>query len=400
MTVRGFTRRRVLRQSALLPLVALPRVAAAQAPTLRLGVLTPLTGAGGFDGPRMLKAMQAVADEINGAGGLLKRPIELVVADTQTNPDDAVRAAHKLIDVERVPVIMGTWASAVTTAVLPLCWESKTFLCTVSGADSITLMPHQGYLIRTQPNNKLQATSHAEFILALGVKKVFLMSIQAPFAEPTRNYLDTSLRAAGGGLTGSLVYEKDKTSYRAEVDEALKTKPELIYLNGYAPDVAVLLRDLYRAGYDGPRFTQSYALTAKSLEQLPAEVTEGCYTAQPSADVASPAYAKAAARLHATDIDSYESQATDWISLVSLAIARAGEATGTAIRDNVKNVTQKGAPVVYTAVDGMKSIGEGKNVKYEGASGPCEFNEIGDITRCRFRFMKVEGGKFKFIKVA
>jgi ABC-type branched-subunit amino acid transport system substrate-binding protein len=401
MTIRDFTRRRVLRHTALLPLAAaLPRVAVAQSPPLRLGVLTPLTGAGGFDGPRMLKAMQAVADELNGAGGLLNRHIELVVEDDQTNPDDAVRAAHKLIDVERVPVIMGTWASAVTTAVLPLCWESKTFLCTVSGADSITQMPHQGYLIRTQPNNKLQATKHAEFILALGIKHVFLMSIQAPFTEPTRNYLDASLRAAGGGLTGHVIYEKDKTSYRAEVDQALRTKPELIYLNGYAPDVAVLLRELYRAGYDAPRFTQSYALTSKSLEQLPAEVTEGCYTAQPSADVASPAYARALARLHATDADSYESQATDWISLVSLAIAKAGEATGTAIRDNVKKVTQKGAPVVYTAIDGLKPIAEGKNVKYEGASGPCEFNEIGDITDCRFRFMKVEGGKLKFLKVA
>ena len=401
MPIRGFTRRRLLRHTTLLPLAAaLPRVAVAQSAPLRLGVLTPLTGAGGFDGPRMLKAMQAVADELNGAGGLLKRQISLVVEDTQTNPDDAVRAAHKLIDVERVPVIMGTWASAVTTAVLPLCWESKTFLCTVSGADSITLMPHQGYLIRTQPNNKLQATAHAEFILSLGIKRIFLMSIQAPFAEPTRNYLDTSLRAAGGGLTGSLIYEKDKTSYRAEVDEALKTKPELVYLNGYAPDVAVLLRDLYQAGYDGPRFTQSYALTTKSLSELPAEVTEGCYTAQPSADVNSPAYARAVARLHATEIDSYESQATDWISLVSLAIARAGEATGTAIRDHVKNITRVGAPVVYTAVDGMKPIADGKDVKYEGASGPCEFNEIGDITKCRFRFMKVEGGKFKFLKVA
>ncbi len=118
-------------------------------------MLTPLTGAGSFDGPRMLKAMQAVANDINGAGGVLGRKIELVVEDDETNPEAAVRAAHKLVDVDKVPVIMGTWASAVTTAVAPVCWESKTFLTTVSGADSITHLPHQGYLIRTQPNNQL-----------------------------------------------------------------------------------------------------------------------------------------------------------------------------------------------------------------------------------------------------
>ena len=59
----------------------------AQGAPLQLGVLTPLTGAGGFDGPRMLKAMQAVANEINAAGGLLGRKIELVVEDDQTNPE-------------------------------------------------------------------------------------------------------------------------------------------------------------------------------------------------------------------------------------------------------------------------------------------------------------------------
>ena len=66
---------------------------------------------------------------------MLGRQVELVVEDDQTNPEAAVRAARKLIDVDKVPVIMGTWASAVTSAVAPVCWESKTFLTTVSGAD-------------------------------------------------------------------------------------------------------------------------------------------------------------------------------------------------------------------------------------------------------------------------
>ena len=116
--------------------IAAPAIGARAERAADLGVLTPLTGAGSFDGPRMLKAMQAVADEINAAGGVLGRKVELVVEDTETNPEAAVRAAHKLVDVDKVPVIMGTWASAVTTAVAPVCWESKTFLTTVSGADS------------------------------------------------------------------------------------------------------------------------------------------------------------------------------------------------------------------------------------------------------------------------
>jgi len=390
--------RRTVLASALLASAFAAR-ARAQDEKLRLGVLTPLTGAGGFDGPRMLKAMQAVADEVNGAGGVLGRRIELVVEDDQTNPDAAVRAAHKLIDVDRVPVIMGTWASAVTTAVAPLCWESRTFLTTVSGADSITLLPHQGYLIRTQPNNKLQATRHGEFIAGLGMKQVFLMSVQAPFDEPTRVQLGATLAQHGSKLAGSLIYEGDKTSYRAEVDQALGAKPDLLYMNGYAPDVGVVLRDLYQADYGGARFTQSYALTDKSLQTLPKPVTEGCYTVQPSADINSPAYGLAAKRLGIKDPDSYVAQATDWISLVCLAIARAKTATGTAIRDTMRRVSQGDGKKVYSALEGLQALAAGQEINYEGASGPCDFDDKGDILDCKFRFQQVAGGQFKFLKI-
>jgi ABC-type branched-subunit amino acid transport system substrate-binding protein len=392
-----FTRRGLLQTTA--AALAAPAIVRAQGTPLRLGVLTPLTGAGSFDGPRMLKAMQAVANEINGAGGLLGRKIELVVEDDETNPEAAVRAAHKLVNVDKVPVIMGTWASAVTTAVAPVCWESKTFLTTVSGADSITHLPHQGYLIRTQPNNQLQATKHAEFIIRHGSKRVFILAIQAPFAEPTRKFLTDTLTPKGVTVVGSLIYDKDKTSYRSEVDQALRGKPDLLYLNGYAPDVAVVLRDLYRAGFDGDKLCQSYALTTKSLEELPKEVTQAVYTVQPSADVESPAYAAAAKRLGIATPDSYEAQATDWISIVALTIAKAGEANGTAIRDTVRRITNSDGMKVYTAVDGLAALKQGKEVKYSGASGPCTFTDIGDISDCKFRYNRVENGAFKFLEV-
>ena len=394
-------RRRFLKTAGALALTGIaPAVGRAQGETLQLGVLTPLTGAGGFDGPRMAKAMQAVIDEVNGAGGLLGRKVVLVVEDDQTNPEAAVRAARKLIDVTKVPVIMGTWASAVTSAVAPLCWESKTFLTTVSGADSITKLPHQGYLIRTQPNNYLQAGKHAEFIAAMGVKRCYMMSIQAPFAEPTQTRATEVLKQHGSQMVGTLIYDKDKTTYRSEVDQALKTNPDLIYLNGYAPDVTILLRDLYRAGYPGARFAQSYAVTTKVLESLPKEVTEGVITVQPSADVTSPAYELARKRLGVAEPDSYETQATDWTGLVSLAIAKAKVATGTGIRDNIRSICQGNGKKVYSAVEGLKLLAQGTEINYEGASGPCDFTEIGDIVDCKFRYNKVAGGKFVLLKVA
>ena len=67
----------------------------------------------------MVKAVKAVIDEVNAAGGVLGRKVELISEDDQTNPEAGVRAARKRIDVDKVSAILGTWASSVTTAVAP-----------------------------------------------------------------------------------------------------------------------------------------------------------------------------------------------------------------------------------------------------------------------------------------
>ena len=123
--------------------------------------------------------------------------------------------------------------------------------------------------------------------------------------------------------------------------------------------MTILLRDLYRASYAGKRFAQSYAVTSKVLDSLPHEVTEGVITVQPSADVTSPAYELAKKRLGIAEPDSYETQATDWASLVSLAIAKAKVATGTGIRDNVRKICQGSGTKVYSAVEGLKLLAQG-----------------------------------------
>jgi branched-chain amino acid transport system substrate-binding protein len=377
----------------------LPVRSQAQAEPVKVGILTPFTGAGGNDGPRMLKAMQAVFDEVNKAGGVLGRHIDTVVEDDQTNPEAAVRAARKLIEVDKVCVIMGTWASAVTSAVAPVCWESKTFLMTVSGADSITLLPHQGFLVRTQPNSKLQAIAHATYIAGLGKRRIGVIGIQAPFAVATKEHIDNYMKTVGGSVVGHVIYEKDKPTYRSEIDQLMASKPDFLYLNGYAPDTVVVLRDLWKAGVDLPKFCQTYAVPQSTLDANPPEVSEGILVAGPSADLDSAAYKLATERLGLKEIDGYEAQATDWASLAVLTVAKAKEATGVALKDNIRKISQGDGQKVYSAVEGLKQLAAGKDINYEGASGPCDFNEIGDITTCKFRWFQVHNGKLEFVKI-
>ena len=111
MTRLKTTRRTVLKGAAAASaVIAAPTILSAQSGAIQLGSLTPLTGVGGAYGPSMRNAIAGVVDSVNAAGGVLDRQIALTSEDTQTSPEAAVRAARKLIDVDGVSAIMGTWA--------------------------------------------------------------------------------------------------------------------------------------------------------------------------------------------------------------------------------------------------------------------------------------------------
>lgn len=392
------TRRAVLAAGIAMPFIG--RSVFAQSDAITIGSLTPQTGAGGSYGPSMVKTIRAVIDEVNAAGGVNGHKVELISENDETNPEAGVRAARKLIDVNKVSAILGTWASSVTTAVAPLCWENKVMLFSVSGADSITQLPHQGYIIRTQPNSRLQSTRGAEFLIRRGAKRVYVMSAQTPFAVSGYDTMSEVMKAAKVEMLGHVVYDPAKATFRSELDQILKAKPDTIFFNSYTPDLTTILRELYRLGYEGRKHTMAYAANVKLIEALPPEVTNGLTSLAPSPDIDSPVYHKVASVLGSTDPDPYSCQTYDHASLVLLAIAKAGAATGPAIHDAVRQISQGGGTKIGSAADGIKLLGQKQAVNYQGASGPCDFNEIGDITDCKFRFDIAEGGKYRLLEIA
>jgi branched-chain amino acid transport system substrate-binding protein len=369
---------------------------------IRIGVLIPLTGSTSQFGASMGKAAQLAVEEINAQSGVKGHKLEIIVEDDQSNPEAAVRAARKLIDVDKVVAICGTYASAVTSAIAPLCWEAKVALFTASGADSITALPHQGFIFRTQPTTFLQGARVAQFALELGAKSVFFMGPQTPFAQ---SYLDviTATVSKAGGAAGGLIYEDKKASYRSEVDRALKSNPDTIVLGGYVPDTAVVMRDLFRAGYDKRRIGFSFGVNQKLVESAPADLLEGTYALVGSAAVSSQAYKRLASKFKQDAVDTYTCQVYDHINLVALALGVTSGATlnGVAIRDHVRAVSQDpNGKVVDSAAEGLKLLAAGAKLNYDGASGPCEFADNGDVKGVFFRYEQIKGGKLVVIKIA
>ena len=395
-------RRSFLGAGAALGLSTLPGASWAQGSgPIRIGVLIPLTGATSQFGATMSQAAQIAAADINAAGGVRGRKIEVVIEDDQSNPEAAVRAARKLIDVDKVVAIGGSYASAVTSAIAPLCWESKTTLFTASGADSITKLPHQGYIFRTSPTVTLQGTRLGKFGVEMGGKRMFFLGPQTPFAQTYIDIISDIFTKAGGSGSG-LIYEDKKASYRSEVDQAMRAKPDVIVLGGYVPDTAVVLKDLYRAGYTGKRMGLSFGVNQKLVEAIQPDVGEGTYSLVPSAEENSQAYKRLVGKMKVAALDSYSCQVYDHVCLTALSLAAGGgETSGTAVRDRVRSISQDHkAKVIDNVEDALKTIAGGGHVNYDGPSGPLEFADNGDVMGVFFRYEQIQKGKLALIKVA
>jgi len=397
------TRRELLKTGTTAGLVlGAPTLISAQSKEpIPIGTLCPLTGAGGSYGPDMQRAVVAVVERINKAGGINGRPVQLFHEDDQTNAEAGVRAARKLIDVNKVVAIVSTWASAVTLAVRPLCVEAKVFVIGVSGADAVTQGDHKGYIARTQPNTNLQGRMYGKFAATKKEwKRIAYMGLQTPYARSFGDAFSGVVKAAGATITDDLIYEDKKPSYRSEVTRVLATNPDLIMLGGYTPDSVVMVKDIYKTGYKGAILAPSFAVNAKFLEGVGPEVAEGVWHMDRAPLFDSPAYKEFLAAVPGGDTGPYAPQAWDQITLVALALAAGrGEVSGAVIKDNLRTVSNPPGTAVYSFAEGAKLLGEGKKVNYEGASGSCDFDQIGDILSAPFIVQQVRKGKSERVMI-
>jgi len=383
-------------------IVGAPAIGRAQSKEpIPLGTLCPLTGAGGAYGPDMQKAIVAVADRINKSGGIHGRPVQLFHEDSQTNPEAAVRAARKLIDVNKVVALMSTFASAVTLAVKPLAIEGKVFYISVSGADAITEGNHGGYIARTQPNTRLQGHVYAKWVLSRKEwKRVAYVALQTPFAVPFGDTFLGALKTGGVTIADSLIYEDKKPSYRSEITRVLATNPDLIMLEGYTPDSVVMAKELYRASYKGAILGPAFAINAKFVEGAGAEVAEGVWAIDPAPSFDSPAYKQFVGAVPTADKNPYAPQAWDHMTLVGLALAAGhGEVSGTVIKDHLRTISNPPGAIVTSYEDGARLLRDNKKINYEGASGSCDFDAIGDILSRPFGVYQVRQGKVEQVTI-
>src|SRR5262249_47717409 len=153
----------------------------------------------------------------------------------------------------------------------------------------------------------------------------------------------------------------------------------------------------------GKRIGFSFGVNQKTLEAVPADVGEGTYSLVPSASVSAQAYKRLIAKLKVEALDTYSCQVYDHVNLVALALASAPKAAvnGATVRDQIRLVSQDArGKQVDSVQEGLKLLADGSSINYDGASGPLEFADNGDVKGVFFRYEQIQKGKLATVKVA
>jgi len=393
MQAKGF-----LLGTVMIVLLLLGFAMSAQAGEFKIGALNPLTGVGGPYGPGMLEAIKIAAEEVNAAGGILGNTVVIISEDTQTEPDAAVRAAKKLIEVNKVSAILGTWSSGITMAVLPLTTSAGIIEMNVSGAPAISgIGKETGLVFRTQASNTLFGVIFSKVALREGYKKAATMAFNNPSGRGNTEEFAKSFKASGGVITGVVVYEGNQPSYRSELEKVLATKPEVIVMGSYIKDTTIVLKEWYQLNEPMKFIAPAWAVNPKLIETLGAEVTEGVIAVDTVANTSSKTYVNFVESFkkvtgQTPDRNPYAPMVYDQVILLGLAAEAAQSTDPKAIVSKMREVSGPPGEVVYGFAEGLAKLKEGKDIDYDGASSAIDFNECGDVSPT-FGIYQVEKGK-------
>jgi branched-chain amino acid transport system substrate-binding protein len=326
----------------------------------RIGALNPVSGAGNTYGSGMQKSILAAAAEVNAAGGAAGRKFEVFAEDSQTSPEPAVLAAKKLIEVNKVGAILGTWSSSVSLAIQPLTKSSNTILMHTSSAPTLFSQNERLLGWGFQSGSKYNGQAMAAAVAKEGFKKPVIMAFNNDAATGNVGFFRTSWEASGGKVLASVVYEPRRTSYRSELQKALAQNPDVIVLSGYLPDTTIILREAYELGATAKFLIPGWAAGPQLISALGPEVSQGVlvYESVPDTEGAafkrySEEYKKA---LGTTGEDNvFAAQAYDMVITLALAIEKAGAAAdNVTIAKAVREVANPEGQKVASFAEGQK----------------------------------------------
>jgi branched-chain amino acid transport system substrate-binding protein len=384
-------------------LAFVPHLAHAQASEpIRIGVLAPLTGGGGPYGADIVKASKLAADQINAAGGVLGgRKIELFVEDDETSATAAVKAARKLLDIDKVVAITAIWGSAPILAVRPLTLEKNVVLTVLGSADEVTEGDTKGLVWRFQARASSWGEPAALAILKGGYKKIGLLHLQNPFvASMIPSFVET-IEKGGSKVISDVEYKPDQPSYRAEIEKVYAAAPDAIFVPGYVNQFTSIAKEIYRGGYKGKVFSLTIAAAAgidgssTFVKNVGKEVAEGIEHVQPISPLDRPEYKAFVRAMGAPDgtVFPFAALQFDAINVLATAIEKSKSANPVEFAKEIIPITNGPGTKVSTAVDALALVRKGEAIDFTGAGQDLKFDQRGELIGRPFLHQVIRDGK-------
>jgi branched-chain amino acid transport system substrate-binding protein len=235
--------------------VALVTGAAAQSgEPIKIGFSMAMTGGLGGNGKSALLAQKIWEEDVNAKGGLLGRKVKLIYYDDQSNPSTVPGIYTKLLDVDKVDIVMGGYATAMLAPAMPIVMQRKKLFIGLLGLAVNTEFNYPNYfvMIPSGPNPKPAFTKGFFDIAMAQNPKPKTVAIVAADQEFSRNASDgarENAKALGLNIVYDKTYPPSTTDYAPIVRAIQATNPDIVVVCSYPPDSVGIVRAVNEIGF-------------------------------------------------------------------------------------------------------------------------------------------------------
>jgi branched-chain amino acid transport system substrate-binding protein len=310
--------------------------AAAQQPPIKIGAILPLTGSGASYGVWMKGGTELAAEEINAAGGIAGRKLDVIYEDHAADASKAVNAMRRLVEVEKVPFTLTSY-SAITLAVQPIGVQSHVLM--MNGGGQSDNLANKDYLY-----NNIPVVSNEVDVLCdwLTQEKKFKAAVMIVANDEAGRNAAKSFRerftADGGKVLGEELVALDGNDFRAQLAKLKARGGDLLFMSSYGRNVAIIASQAREIGIQLPLAATSWVLIPEVIQ---AKGAEGMLVTRLPFDPASP-FARKFKERYGTDAGFFAVQYYSATKIFATAAAaamkkNAGRLDGDGIRDAIES---------------------------------------------------------------
>jgi branched-chain amino acid transport system substrate-binding protein len=212
-----------------------------------IGSISPLTGTNAVQGLDMKRGEQLALEEINAAGGICGRPLKIIWEDTESSAKGGMDAVHKLVEINKVPLILGAYSSGIS---LPTGqWTNSKKVIQIAEASTSPKLREIGpYFFNIIGLDEVMGTMLAVFALESGAGTFASITVNNPFGIGIEIWTKKMIDKAGKIWLEAVRYDEKKTDYRAEIERLFAKKPEVVFFTAYGTESKLILKQAYEMG--------------------------------------------------------------------------------------------------------------------------------------------------------